>query len=78
VELLPDLIFSFCPTFTVLDFSPFQLLMSAVVQPYFFAIELSVSPFFTTWVFVVAPDEVLVLPELVVFLPTCAIGAPER
>ena len=47
------LILSFCPTFTVLLFKLFHFLRSLTLQPYFFEIELSVSPFFTVCVLTV-------------------------
>lgn len=78
LEELDFLIFSFWLTFTVLAFNPFHFLMSATVQLYFLAIELNVSPFLTTWVIVVVPEDEVVFPLPFDDFPTWAIGAPDR
>lgn len=61
----------------LVPFRLFHFLMSLGVQWYLRAIELKVSPRFTTWVLVVADDDLPELLDLDVLL-TCAMGAPER
>ena len=67
----------------LLPFMPFHFLRSLVVQPYFIAMELSVSPFFTVWILgfavLVAFLLVLLFEELLfVEVLTFVMGEPER
>ena len=57
---------------------PFHFFNSLTVQWFLAAIELNVSPFFTTWVLGLdEPDEADLLELFPELFPACAIGDPE-